>query len=413
MSFCRLQTVRLFVPALLLITLLLSALPVQAQDSSELVASLEVLSPGVEVQRVDTSNWVPIRVETLIGEGDSIRTDATGAARVTLFRDGTSFEIDPGSEVHISEFRGLDRQFTLTLDVLAGITRQQINRLLDPGSSYRLVTPGATMTVRGTNFAVRVEESGRSSVITATGLVEAAGAASAAEVPPGFGLRAETGNLSEVVPATSFEELDAALDGCGGAIGTEADVLLNVRVGPGLKFERVGSTLPSDITTIFGTDPTGTWYRIPFRGGFGWVSGLGMAIRLDDTCPGIPEYLETFTEDVTRYTLIGDSEMTAIVNAETANLRSGPGTDYPKLALLGAGERVTIIGRNAEATWVRVRTGDGLTGWIAVFLVEINTDLGTVGVIPSESPATPTPEETPGEAPASTPVPTPTPAEGS
>jgi uncharacterized protein YraI len=376
---------------------LIGPLPVRAQDSDELVASLEVLEAGVQVKRVDTANWVTIKVETLIGEGDSVRTDATGKARITFFEDGTATDLEPATEYRINRFRGSEDQFSLSVEVLAGITIQQFGRLVDSGSSYEVQTPGATMTVRGTDFAVRVEGSGRSSVLTFAGLVEASAGEVTGEVPPGFGARAPVGEaLSDVVPATTFEELDAALDGCPGVFETEADVRLNVRLGPSLSFEVVGTVAPAGIETIIGTNASGGWYRIPFRGGYGWVSSASINVSVSDVCGTLPEYADDRTEDPTRYVLIGDTEVVARVTAETANVRAGPGTAYPLIDTVPGGTELVIIGRNDAATWLRVRLPDERVAWVAIFLVQVNTELSFIGVVPAdavEPVVTPAPEE--------------------
>lgn len=372
--------------------------PVSAQE--ELVASLEVLSPGVEVQRIDTVNWVAIKVETLVGEGDKIRTGISGKARITFFEDGTATELEPNTEYHITTFRGTDKQFTLSVEVLIGITQQQVGRLLDAGSSYEVVTPGARMTVRGTDFALRVEDTGRSSVLTADGLVAASNPTQQAEVPPGYGLRAVTGKpLSDVVPATTFEALDAALDGCAGEVVIDADVRLNVRLGPGLTYEIVGTAIPSTIKSLVGLNTSGDWYRIPFRDGYGWISSVGMKIAVTDaSCAGLAVYPDDHSEDPSRYGLVGDAEVTAMVMVLTANLRAGPSTSTALLRIVGGGDKLAVIGRNEDSTWLKVRTADNQIGWIATFLVLVNTDLGDIGIVPitpEETPITPTPAASP------------------
>jgi uncharacterized protein YraI len=370
--------------------------PVHAQ-SEELVASLDVLEGGVQVKRIDTANWVPIKVETLIGEGDSVRTDGTGKARITFFEDGTSTELDSNTELQISTFRGSETSFSLSVEILAGVTRQQFGRLVDSGSTYEVETPGATMTVRGTNFAVRVEDSGRSSVLTYDGLVDAAATtgSTTADVPPGFGVRVAVGEaLSDVVPAANFDELDAALDGCPGAFETDADVRLNVRLGPDTSFQQVGTISPASISDLIGINASGTWYRIPFRGGYGWVSAASMNVNVGAVCAGLPEYPDTRTEDPARYALIGDTEVIARVTAQTANLRTGPGTSYPLVDAVPGGTELVIIGRNTDASWLRVRLSDTRVAWVAAFLVEVNADLTDVGVIATDE-VEPTPDVTP------------------
>lgn len=371
---------------------------VNAQD--DLVAALEVIDAGVQVKRVDTANWVPVRVETLIGPGDVIRTDATGQARITFFADGTQVNLEPETEYRIIEFSGDEDEFTLTVEVLAGITRQQFERLVGEGSSYTVVTPGAAMTVRGTDFAIRVEHDGRSSVLTYEGLVAANEDGEGAEVPPNFGLRAEVDKrLSDVVPATTFEELDFALDGCPGTFDTAADVNLNVRLGPGAQFDRVGTIPPAGITNIIGVNEGDDWYRIPFRDGYGWVYSATMTVDWLATC-SLAVYPDGRMEDISRYALVGNVEINGFVAVEVANMRGGPGTAYDRVAQLTFGDELIITGRTEDQSWLRVRTLTGLDGWMAAFLVDVEVDLGQIGMVdstPGMEDAEATPEAAPEE----------------
>ncbi len=60
-----------------------------------------------------------------------------------------------------------------------------------------------------------------------------------------------------------------------------------------------------------------------------------------------------------------------------AYLRSGPGTEYATINNVPDGSSVTVVGRNAEGNWLRVRTtaNDPTTeAWIAAFLVQLPED---------------------------------------
>lgn len=48
-----------------------------------------------------------------------------------------------------------------------------------------------------------------------------------------------------------------------------------------------------------------------------------------------------------------------------ANLRAGPGLEYPVIAVRNAGEPLTIWARDASGRWVLVEMGDGLRAWVA------------------------------------------------
>lgn len=372
---------------LIVFILLFMFLPT-AHAQGELAASLEVLSAGVEVKRVNTEQWVSVRIESLIGEGDSIRTDGTGTASIIFFNDGTELTLEPGTELTVLEFRGDSTKFNISLRMLAGITRQQILRALEADAVYSVETPAVNMTVRGTVFAVRVEDTGRSSVVTSDGEVAVADSSQDAGVPAGFGLRVPVNQrFSEVVPATTFEELDAALDGCAATFQTESDVRVNIRLGPDITFARVGSIAPGEINNLVGVTENGEWYRVAFRGGFGWISGAGFGVNIAPSCAGLRIFENDYEEDVTGYAATGDGD--AVVVTAVANLRAGPGTFYPQLGSVADGSELDITGKSTDGQWVQVLTRDGRAGWIALYLIRLNIDITDIPVI-AVSPATPT-----------------------
>jgi uncharacterized protein YraI len=78
----------------------------------------------------------------------------------------------------------------------------------------------------------------------------------------------------------------------------------------------------------------------------------------------------------------------------SANLRTGPGTNYAVAGSIQQGQALRIVGRNATGDWVQLDSGS----WIAAFLVNsVPTGLNVI-----EAPALPTPIPVP---PTATPVP--------
>lgn len=67
-----------------------------------------------------------------------------------------------------------------------------------------------------------------------------------------------------------------------------------------------------------------------------------------------------------------------------ANLRSGPGTQFPKVGFVAAGKTLTVTGMNPTEDWYQLESGE----WIAAFLVEELSKI--IGSTP-----TPTPTSTP------------------
>ncbi len=69
-----------------------------------------------------------------------------------------------------------------------------------------------------------------------------------------------------------------------------------------------------------------------------------------------------------------------IARADTAlNVRQGPGTEYPTIRVMAAGERASIVGRNADSTWWAV-TVNGVNGWIFAGLTTVEGDVSAVPV---------------------------------
>lgn len=290
-------------PFLLFLFCLLTILPQSLLAQGELAATLEVLSEGVEVKRVNTEQWIPVNIEAIVGVGDQIRTSEKGRARIIFFADGTETELLANTTYQIDQFSGNEEGFQLSVSVLSGQTIQRLNRLLDTNSSYDVNTPGMELAARGTNFRIRVEADGRSAMLVDEGLVQAG---TESEVPPGFGIRAEEGGaLSEVVPAADFATLDSALDGCAAELSLPDDSQFNIRLAPDREAVRVGSIDPAEVETLFGRTQSSNWYRIAYRGGFGWI--LASQAEISTGCAGLRPFPDNFPgEDPSLYESLGE-----------------------------------------------------------------------------------------------------------
>lgn len=104
-----------------------------------------------------------------------------------------------------------------------------------------------------------------------------------------------------------------------------------------------------------------------------------------------------------------DPTCRALVNTGL-NLRSGPGTNYQRITVLGAGTLVPVIGRIGSNQWWQVRSGVNV-GWVAAeFTTLYGTLCSTVPIVvpppsPTTTPATPT--HTPTFVPTNTSIPQP------
>ena len=84
----------------------------------------------------------------------------------------------------------------------------------------------------------------------------------------------------------------------------------------------------------------------------------------------------------------------ATVNSDQdqINVRGGPGTDYPIVGVLVAGQRVPALGRSLGGDWVQISYPgiEGGVAWVYSYYVTVDGELPII-----EPPPTPTPRVTP------------------
>jgi hypothetical protein len=276
----------------------------RAQGAVNLAARLRVLAPGVEVQRVRTSAWLPVRVETLVSVGDGVRTVGAGRAQIA-FGDGVLlFTLQPQSTAYIAEAQIAGDVQTVGFRLESGFARQQTLRTLDAETRYYLRTPAFEGLLLAGQADFRVEADGRSAALLSEGaaLKVQNGRGSADLTELRTGVRAATNEaFSDVVTATSFPALDIALDGCPSVIRFEGDYLLNVRLGASTDYPVVGAISNDTPIQAMGVAASGGWYRLRFSGGFAWVRVSRLPLPPECTALRIfpdafgPEPLSAFT----------------------------------------------------------------------------------------------------------------------
>lgn len=81
-----------------------------------------------------------------------------------------------------------------------------------------------------------------------------------------------------------------------------------------------------------------------------------------------------------------------LMDQDQINVRGGPGTDYPVVGVLIAGQQVPAMGRSVGGDWIQITYVGGPSGfaWVYSPLVQVS---GSLRVI--EPPPTPTPRTTP------------------
>ena len=63
--------------------------------------------------------------------------------------------------------------------------------------------------------------------------------------------------------------------------------------------------------------------------------------------------------------------ISAVVITQLANIRSGPGTSFNAVGALAQDEVVVVVGRNADSSWVKMKTQKGTLGWVFAELLKV------------------------------------------
>ena len=109
----------------------------------------------------------------------------------------------------------------------------------------------------------------------------------------------------------------------------------------------------------------------------------------------------------------------AVVNTDLVNARTGPGTDFTIVTILGRGEEFKISGRDVTGKWWRVCCIEGEEAWIVTDFVDTDGAVDSVALADENTPpsdlntqaSAPAPAQAPAAQPATaTPASTPAPA---
>ncbi|MGH9767611.1 MAG: FecR family protein [Blastocatellia bacterium] len=157
-----------------LITILWALLvpSVSLAQSWQITVNVASVSGRVSIisQRQGGGAPLPLRKGDRPLPGDVIDTRLGGRA-VLAFSDGSQVIIYPGSRVALKDLRSAGTTREL-LDIISGRVRCKIYHFGGRPNPNRVNSPVASIAVRGTDFVVKVESSGETTVIVYEGLVE-------------------------------------------------------------------------------------------------------------------------------------------------------------------------------------------------------------------------------------------------
>ena len=156
---------------------------------------------------------------------------------------------------------------------------------------------------------------------------------------------------------------------------------LNVRSGPSIEYGVVTTLNQGAVVTLLGRNADSSWAYIQTVATVrGWVNASptyitpSVAINtLDVVTPATPTPTTTATavssstpapSPTPTATATTVSGAAATVATGALNVRSGPSLAYSAVAVVYQGNVVSLIGRNADATWAKIRLNNGTEGWV-------------------------------------------------
>jgi hypothetical protein len=159
-----------------LVAVLICSMAALAQSASPAPDSVnsgwaKVITLKGEVQvKLPAQTFIPASREMILPAGSSIQTKK-GSALLQL-SDGSEVLVKSNSAVLLKSPERSEHQY---LELLLGKIRAAIKKRLQGAPSFRLGTPTAVITVRGTQFEVKVNKKLATNVVVYEGLVEVTG----------------------------------------------------------------------------------------------------------------------------------------------------------------------------------------------------------------------------------------------
>jgi uncharacterized protein YraI len=211
--------------------------------------------------------------------------------------------------------------------------------------------------------------------------------------------------VTETVAVTATEALPPALP----VLNSTVVITANLRAGPSIEFAVVGQASPGQPVGVAAVSVDGAWYLLTNGA---WISvplvanppanppvaNEGLIASVQATATAVANVVITEPEAATPEppapillpTPTPAPPLAPPSVTVNANLRSGPGTDFPIIGGTIAGQTINIVARSEAGDWFLLDNG----GWVASFLVANPPNIVDVPVFDPNAPA-PQPEPTP------------------
>jgi hypothetical protein len=154
------------------ISFVVAALTLSSQPANLASQStLSILSGNVQIQSPGSDVWQEANDGITLQASTRVRTMPNSYAMLTFF-EGSSLKLEPNTDITIQQVEsGKQGSRDIVLKQWLGKTWNRVVKRVDPATHYEIQTPTASAVVRGTLFAIEVDETGSTIVRTTEGLV--------------------------------------------------------------------------------------------------------------------------------------------------------------------------------------------------------------------------------------------------
>jgi len=147
--------------------------PPPLPDDAKPLTMLSITEGEVLIRKANSASWIKAEVGMTLEKDDTLKTGSDARAMVTFF-EGSTIELEPGTEVSVIELGIADSgSTTINLGQEIGRTVSRVKKLADTASSYEVQTPTGVGAVRGSTMLVDVSPNGNTIIRNLGGSVSA------------------------------------------------------------------------------------------------------------------------------------------------------------------------------------------------------------------------------------------------
>lgn len=209
-----------------------AAAPVAAQQDVALVYKLMLEGQAIVTPARAAQGHVAALGETLNG-GDLVNTGKNTRAAIRFTDDGSIIRLNPSSRLQV-QVSGDKSAITKTIELEFGELWAKVHK--QQGGQFRVQTPAGVAAVKGTEFIVRVDENGLTTILTLEGVVEFFNRGGTTELTKGRGASVanqDTKATAQPIKDADLKQYQGLIEEKGATPGDEEGVDIEVQMqGP-------------------------------------------------------------------------------------------------------------------------------------------------------------------------------------